>query len=142
MDHKVILQGNFNDYICGGYFIVKVASNSGSVEFCDICKAKLPPGDIITLSTCLTTTLPHAWALEWVKTSDEDRIERGSKWGLSGRELKDFIEWTTAKFSTGEFAYPNAIFELETATELLQKFAIKRNGWNLLGLGLRTENVE
>jgi hypothetical protein len=73
-------EAELNGYICGGYFVVTVASNSGPVEFCEICKAELPPGDIVTLSTCLTVTLPEAWALEWVKIDDEERKRRARIW--------------------------------------------------------------
>jgi hypothetical protein len=128
-------------YVCGGYFIVKAANNSGPVEFCEICKANLPAGDIVTLSACLTVTLPHNWAYEWVDTSDEERKRRGQIWGLRNSHLNEFIEWTTERQRAGEIGYPNALLTLDTARELLRRFPIIPNGWKLLGLGLRRDNA-
>lgn len=128
-------------YVCGGYFIVKPANNSGPVEFCEICKAQLPAGDIVTLSTCLTVTLPHHWAYEWVDRSDEERKRRGQIWGLRDSHLNEFIEWTTERQRVRQIGYPNALLTLDTARELLRRFPISRNGWKLLGLGLRRDNA-
>src|SRR5271163_379159 len=74
-------QKELEEYVCGGYFIVRTANSSGPVEFCEICKAKLPPGDILTVSTCLTVTLPHNWAYQWVNVTDEERRRRAQVWG-------------------------------------------------------------
>jgi hypothetical protein len=131
--------GELGRYVCGGYFIVKPASNSSPVEFCEICKANLPPGDIITLSTCLTVTLPHTWAYEWVDQADDKRKRAGQIWGLQDSDLDEFIKWTTERQGAGEIGYPNILTTLDTARELLRKFPICRDGWNLLGLGLRRD---
>ena len=128
-------------YVCGGYFIAKPANNSGPVDFCEICKAQLPAGDIVTLSTCLTVTLPHNWSYEWVDTADEERKRRGEIWGLRDTDLTEFIEWTTETLHTGEIGYPNVLLTLEIARDLLHRFPISRDGWNLLGLGLRRDNA-
>jgi hypothetical protein len=128
-------------YVCGGYFIVKPASNSGPVEFCGICKANLPPGEIITLSTCLTVTLPHTWAYEWVDQDDDYRKRSGQIWGLKGSDLDEFVKWTTERQTAGEIGYPNILPTIDIARELLRKFPICRDGWNLLGLGLRRDNA-
>jgi hypothetical protein len=80
-------QGELEGYVCGGYFVVKAANSSGPVDFCEICKTKLPPGDIVTLSTCLTVMLPHHWAYEWVNVIDEERRRRARIWGLRDSDL-------------------------------------------------------
>jgi hypothetical protein len=135
-------KNQFNDYLCSGYFIAKVANRSGPVDFCEICKARLPPGDIVTLSTCLTATIPNHWALEWVTITDENREDRAKRWGLSTSDQKDFIKWTTERFSAGEIGWPNAMRTLKTAKDLLRRFPIERSGSHLLGLGLRKGNAE
>src|ERR1700722_15752790 len=103
------LRGELDEYVCGGYFIVKPASNSGPVEFCEICKANLPPGEIITLTTCLTVTLPHTWAYEWVDQADDKRKRAGQIWGLQDSELDEFIKWTTERQRAGGIGYPNTL---------------------------------
>ena len=134
-------QEELEGYVCGGYFLVKAANNSGPVEFCEICKAKLPPGEIITMSTCLTVTLPHHWAYEWVDVTDEERRRRAQIWGLGDSDLNEFIKWTTERQRAGEIGYPNALLTVDTARDLLRRFPINRNGWKLLGLGLRRDNA-
>jgi len=131
--------GELGSYVCVGYFIVKPASNSSPIEFCEICKANLPPGEIITLSTCLTATLPYTWAYGWVNQDDDRRRRSGQIWGLKDSELDEFIKWTTERQRAGEIGYPNILPTLDTARELLRKFPICRDGWNLLGLGLRRD---
>jgi hypothetical protein len=106
-------QGELERYVCGGYFIVKTANNSGPVDFCEICKAKLPPGEIVTLSTCLTVMLPHHWAHEWVNVTDEERRRRPQIWGLRDSDLNHFIKWTTERQQAGEIGYPNALRTLD-----------------------------
>ena len=133
--------GDLEHYVCGGYFIVKTANNPGPVDFCEICKAKLPPGEIVTMSTCLTVTLPHHWAYEWVDMSAEDRRRRAEIWGLGGSALNDFINWTTEKQRAGEIGYCNALATPDIARDLLRRFAISSNGSKLLGLGLRRDNA-
>ena len=128
-------------YVCGCYFIVKPTSNSGAVDFCEICKANLPPGETVTLSTCLTVTLPHNWAYEWVACAAEERQDRGRIWGLPDSDLNEFIKWTTAKQRAAEIGFPNAILTLDTARDLLRKFPISRDGWKLLGLGFRRDQA-
>jgi hypothetical protein len=135
-------QMELEEYVCGGYFIVRAANSSGPVEFCEICKAKLPPGEIVTMSTCLTITLPHHWAYQWVKVSDEKRRRKGQFWGLGDSDLNDFINWITQQQLAGTIGYPNALRTLDTARDLLRRFPISRNGWNLLGMGLRRDNAE
>jgi hypothetical protein len=134
-------QGDLERYVCGGYSIVKTANNSGPVDFCEICKATLPPGEIVTMSTCLTVTLPNAWAYEWVDMADEERKRRAQIWGLGDSHLNEFIKWTTEALRAGEIGYPNAIPTLNTARDLLRRFAISNNGSKLLGLGLRRDNA-
>jgi hypothetical protein len=134
-------RGELEEYLCGGYFISRAASGSGPVEFCEICKAKLPQGEIVTLSTCLTVTLPHNWAYEWVNVTDEERRRRAEIWGLRDSDLNEFIKWTTERQSAGEIGYPNALLTLDSARDLLRRFPINRNGWKLLGLGLRRDNA-
>ena len=141
MIKEIQSQGELERYVCGGYFIVKTANNSGPVDFCEICKAKLPPGEIVTLSTCLTVMLPHHWAYEWVNVTDEERRRRAQIWGLRDSDLNQFIKWTTERQQAGEIGYPNALRTLDTAGDLLRRFPIGRNGWNLLGLGLRRDNA-
>lgn len=141
MVKEVRPQETLDDYVCGGYFIAKPASNSGPTEFCDICKAELPPGEIVTLSTCLTVTLPHDWAYEWVDYPDEERQRRAGIWGFRDSDLDEFIKWTTEKQNAGEIGYPNILLSSGTATDLLRKFGIGRDGFNVLGLGLRRDNT-
>jgi hypothetical protein len=129
------------EYVCGGYFIVRTANSAGPVEFCEICKAKLPPGEILTMSTCLTVTLPHNWSYQWVNVTDEERRRRAQFWGLAESDLNDFIKWTTERQRAGEIGYPNVLRTLDTARDLLRRFPISRNGWNLLGLGLWRDNA-
>jgi len=132
-------QDKLDDFICGGYFIAKLASNSGPVDFCEICKATLPPGEIVTLSTCLTVTLPNNWAYEWVSSSDEERQRSAAIWGLPESQLADFMRWTTEKQRAGEIGYPNVLLSLGAANELIRTFPISHDGWNTLGIGLRRD---
>lgn len=141
MGSETRLPGELGEYVCGGYYIVKTASNSGPVEFCEICKAKLPPGEIVTVSTCLTVTLPHTWAYEWIDMTDDERKQSGQIWGLRHSDLEQFIKWTTERQRAGEIGWPNQLRTLDTARELLRRFPISRNGWRLLGLGLRRNNA-
>jgi hypothetical protein len=141
MDKETPSYSELDRYVCGGYFIAKPASNAGPVEFCEICKAKLPPGKIITLSTCLTATLPHNWAYEWVGVTDEERKRRAEVWGLHDSDLNEFIKWATERQRAGKIGYPHTLLTLDTATDLLRRFQIKRNGWHLLGLGLRRDSA-
>jgi len=134
-------QKELEQYVCGGYFIVRTADSSGPVEFCEICKAKLPPGEILTMSTCLTVTLPHNWAYQWVNVTDEERRRSAQSWGLAESDLNEFMQWTTERQRAGEIGYPNVLRTLDTARELLRRFPIGCNGWNLLGLGLRRDNA-
>ena len=125
--------GTFQDYVCGGYFLARVARSYRKSEFL--------PDAILTVSGCLTETLPNSWAIEWMGDQN-DRFDAARACGLSDRDVGRFTDWVTERVNRGEIGISNVIFSKSTADDLLRSFPFDRTDWRLLALGLRKDRVE
>jgi hypothetical protein len=124
----------FEGYICGGYFVAKIARSYRKSEFL--------PSAIVTVSNCVTETLPDQWAIDWISATQEQRKEAAFKCGIDASDLKRFIMWTTERVNREEIGINNVIFSKTAAEDLLSTFVFDRTDWRLLALGLRKENLE
>jgi hypothetical protein len=126
--------GTLQDYVCGGYFLARVARSYRKSAFL--------PNAIVTVSECLTQTLPNSWAIEWMQDDQKRRQESARRCGLDGDDIERFILWTTERVNRDEIGVNNVMFSKSTADDLLQSFAFDRTDWRLLALGLRKDRIE
>jgi hypothetical protein len=91
------------------------------------------PSSALTVSACLAVIAPDTWAIEWVSTSEADRIEAAARCGIPESRLSEVIDWATDKFDHG-FAWPNAFLDIATAQEFRRQFL--GQGFRLLQIGL------
>ncbi|MGH7815167.1 MAG: hypothetical protein ACREQI_14335 [Candidatus Binataceae bacterium] len=128
------IQDSLDDYIWGGYYIAKLAT--------DYKKSNLVPDAIITLSDCIAEFLPDSdWSIDWM-SSAEEREKRAEKCGFPSAQRDAFVKWSTELMRVGKFGLPNVLLSMETATELLRRFPFDRSEWHLLGAGLRKDEVD
>lgn len=124
----------FQDYVCGGYFLARVARNYRRSAYL--------PNAIVTVSDCFTDTLPDSWAIDWMNVSQEERREAALRCGLGPGDLESFIVWTTERVNRKEIGISNVIFSKSTADDLLRRFTFDPTDWRLLALGLRGDKTD
>jgi hypothetical protein len=125
---------NINDFVSCGYFIAKTAT--------DYRKSDFLADRLVTVSTCVTETLPDSWAIEWVLKEQGEAIRMAEKWGINGSEVPRLVRWTTEAINRGLIGWPNVFASYDASQEFLREFPPVVSDWQLLGISLHREDAE
>jgi hypothetical protein len=143
-------RGDLGEYVCGGYFITKVARSYR--------KSDLVPDGIRTVSPCIARTLPPPdwtfkamgvndrpppdWTFKPIEMAEQEREEAALNYGIDLSNMARLITWIAERVSRMEIGIPNQFSSRKTADDLLRAFTFDRNDWRLVAIGLRREQVQ
>jgi hypothetical protein len=116
---------NFDDYIEGGYFLVRLISRPP--EF-----GEPLPQTILTLSNCFTEIAPDDWTLEGYKYEDSERASEAKKFGIPADVVPKLVKLMTQESGT---LLPNAFPSLTVGMEFYRCCATDPEV-ALVGIGL------
>lgn len=128
------MRNEISDYISGGFYITKF------VERPAYASQDLLPAKILSISSCICPFVPDIWTIEWSSETQEERLEKAKKFGLSN-DIKEAISWVTSKFGE-EIGWPNVCYSLDTAQSFKTKFLSRTSDAVILGIGLHKSYVE
>jgi hypothetical protein len=121
-----------DEYILGGYFIVKAASRGASMN------PLLLPEKIVTVSDCICDILPGTWALSWVtKHTAEQKLKKHFFKG----DFELLENWLTDLFDKGIYGWQGEFNSLDAAREFCERFLISKEDIYLLGIGLTVDDA-
>jgi hypothetical protein len=97
---------------------------------------RIPLDGLLTVSKCLADFVPDNWVY-WNSQSAE-RLERARAMGLDGNNLEALKSWCTVQLrEKHSIGYPNVIFDMRTAKELIGLLRTPDSSpLTLLGIGL------
>lgn len=115
---------NFDDYIAGGYFLVKLIARPQEL-------GETLPQTILTLSNCFTDIAPDDWTVEGYKYEDIERASEAKKFGIPASVVPQLVKLMTQE--SGTFL-PNA-FPCLSVGEEFHRYSAK-DEIALVGIGL------
>lgn len=121
-----------DQYILGGYFIVKAASRSACMN------PLLLPEKIITVSDCICDILPGTWALPWV-TGHSEEEER--KMNFFKDDYEPLKNWLTDAYEKSIYGWQGEFMSLDAAREFCTRFIESKEDIYLLGIGLALDDA-
>lgn len=77
--------------------------------------ADLLPAEVVSLSPCLATFLPDAWAFAWASGGDDERLARAAHFGLDRGALAGLEALAERALAGGDLGFPNVCLSLEAA---------------------------
>jgi hypothetical protein len=126
---------NGMQFLSGGYLIACPVPRAPSMD------ASLTPSAFRTASGCLAPLLPDTWALDWVKSTEEEWLPITTRFGIPPDRLKALIQWVSHRFD-GDFLWPNVLLTLEAAQEFCATFLPAEGDAFILGLGLASTDTD
>jgi hypothetical protein len=103
--------------------------------------AELLPERIASVSTCISKFVPDTWCIEWTGDSQESRLEDARAFDLDLEVLRKVTDWVTPRFG-GLIGWPNIVFDLGTARQLVEQFLGELDDIKVLELGLHKSLIE
>jgi hypothetical protein len=92
---------NSDDYIAGGYFLVKRIARPKDL-------GEPLPDTILTLSNCFTETAPDDWALDGYNYEDDERASEGLKFGIPAHVIPELVKLMSRESGTlSSNSFPN-----------------------------------
>ena len=125
-----------SDLVSGGYYIVRPVRGMDSVS------DDLVPKTIITVSSCIASTVPGDWALRWVSMRKKARVEKAVRSGIPVERLSEFMDWVDGHWTSGTLGWPNIFLDLAAARECQQRFGETSGDWVILGISLRRHHIQ
>jgi hypothetical protein len=113
------------DYICGGYFLVKTVGRPKVIS-------ELVPETLLTISTCFTDVAPDVWAVAEYKVTDDERVAEAAKLGIPSSALPRLTRLLSEAIGS---ELPNAFPNLAVAEAFYAECTDKADV-ALLGIGL------
>ena len=119
-------QIDLNDYISGGYFLVKLMARPEGVS-------ELVPDIVLTLSTCFTDVAPDEWADSAYNYTDEEQAEEALKFGIPSSAVPMLVAQFTREIARHHIttAFPT----LSTAQDFYRA-SNDKTSTALIGIGL------
>jgi hypothetical protein len=100
---------------------------------------RIPANGFLTVSKCLAEFVPDDWAY---MSSDQKsmKAETAKAFGIAANKIDQLTIWCTSQFTEKKtLGWPNVIFDIETARELVKRFCEGPTPPTLLGIGLPFE---
>jgi hypothetical protein len=99
---------------------------------------RIPSTGLLTVSKCLATFVPDDWV--YITSGDRmaEKVERAKDLGIPASDLEKLTIWCTKQFKEQTLGWPNVIFDIETAKELVKQLSVGPT-FALLGIGLPFE---
>jgi hypothetical protein len=116
---------NFDDYIGGGYFLVKLVPRPPEL-------GEPLPQTILTLSNCFTEIAPDDWTVGGYKYEDSERASEAKKFGIPAEVVPELVKLMTQETGT---LLPRAFPNLSVGMEFYRCCAAKLE-FALVGIGL------
>jgi hypothetical protein len=115
-----------NDYVSGGYYVVKAIPRPGDLS--DIL-----PNDLLTMSNCFTNIVRDIIQLQWDKYDNvsEAIADEARDFGIPQARIPELVTWAKAQHNTNYLVYS----EVEPALELRRRF-ITAPSTHVVGIGL------
>jgi hypothetical protein len=98
-----------------GFFITK------KIDRPEYCSDELLPDKIISLSNCICKFIPDTWCIEWTGDKNDLRDYSANYFSIDTNLQKKFAKWITGQFDKN-FGWPNVIFQIEMAKEIISSF--------------------
>lgn len=108
---------DLNDYVAGGYFVVKYSDHG-------FWKSDLLPERVISLSGCFGEKLDIVWGWE-----PEKAKQQAIDFGIAADKIELFRQWC---FGKG----PSALYKLDFAQEFVTQFLDDANDYLIIGIAL------
>lgn len=121
-----------NDYISGGYYIIKTIPRPPNLS--DIL-----PDNLVTMSDCFTTMLSAVIQLQWDNYADVKELiaEEAMEFGIDQSQIPDLVRWAKAQHNSNYLVFS----EVGPPLELLGRF-IRDPSARLVGIGLHASLLE
>lgn len=121
-----------NDYVSGGYYLVKTIPRPGGVS--DVL-----PDTLLTLSNCFTTILTYIVQLQWDKFENvsEAIAEEAREFAIPETKIQDLVSWAKAQHNENYHVYS----DVGPALELHDRFITDRTT-HVVGIGLHRSLLE
>jgi hypothetical protein len=126
------LSVGMNDYISGGYYVLKAIPRPSGVS-------EILPDKVLTLSDCFTAVLTNIIQLQWDKYENvRDTIaEEATEFGIPEGKIPELVSWAKAQRNTNYHVYSDP----EPALELLDRF-IAGQAVHVVGIALHTSLLD
>jgi hypothetical protein len=90
------------------------------------------------VSACISRFIPDTWCIGW---TGESRVEEAQAFDINRKTLSKVIDRVTPRFGS-QLGWPNIVFNLETARQLVEQFVSTTNDFKKLELGLHKSFIE
>jgi hypothetical protein len=118
---------DLNDYVAGGYFVLKYANRTNNSK-------ELLPDKLISISDCRGDVL--CLLPTW-----QERHRAALEFGIPSEKLPAFEKWLLEKRGI-EFGYSSVFYSLKTAGRFVAEFLSERNDILVIGIGLHRTLVD
>ncbi len=121
-----LANGNMNDYVSGGYYVVKTISRPSGLS--DIL-----PTNLLTMSDCFTSVVREIIQLQWDDYANvsESIAEEASEFGIPESRISELVSWAKEQQNTNYVVYS----DIGPALELAGRFITDRKT-HVVGIGL------
>jgi hypothetical protein len=124
-----------SDYVSGGYYLTRFSARAACMS------PELLPDRILSASRCIGKFFPNTWCIEWCRSTDEERIEAASAFGIAPGNLPAVMAWASDPHSSA-FGWPNAFYTLEAAREARATLLPEGLDIVIFGLGLHNSDFK
>jgi hypothetical protein len=100
----------------------------------------LPP-ELVSASSCICPQFPDTSAIDWVVSSEEERLEALEAVGLPAQRRSGARAWATAHFEI-DFGWPGVFYTAAAATETRERFFGRESQIKIIGLGLPLSYID
>jgi hypothetical protein len=121
--------GDTPSWVFGGYRIARRVPRPAGMS------QTLLPSTLVTASSCIASFVPDAWALDWVRISDQERASSAARVGVGPERLDGLVSLVSEGFAEGLYAWPTVI-RSEEGVRRLMSYLPASPEWVVLGLGL------
>jgi hypothetical protein len=144
-----------NKYYSAGYLIIKPLNRS------EWMNKDILPRKIISASSCLCDSYPHAWSFsgswkphesvftfttiglgEKLPSQKEYIKDKMEELNLNSKSFKMLQKWVEKKYKNKQLEYPNLFLNLDTAREFYKKFLTHMSDLELIGIGFSKEIID
>ncbi len=129
-----IIEKDLSEFLSAGFIITRAVARPpySSVD--------LLPELILSGSDCIAQFVPDTWCIDWANDKPESRLETAKFFGLDCPRAAEVSAWATPRFGI-DFGWPNVIYNLETAVQLVGKFLPSLPDVKILELALHRTHV-
>jgi hypothetical protein len=124
-----------SDYVSGGYYLTRLSARAAYMS------PELLPDRVLSASQCIGGFFPDIWCIESCPSTDEERIEAASAFGIAPADLPAVMAWASGSCSSA-FGWRNVFYTLEAAREACATFLPEGLGIVILGLGLHSSDFK